>query len=58
VRSAAELDEAFAADFRLMVDVGAGVTGSLQFAKLCAIYLTPLQWRALNHEASRLVFVT
>jgi hypothetical protein len=24
-----------------MVDVGASVTGSLQFAKLCSIYLTP-----------------
>ena len=33
--------EASAADFRWMVDVGASVTGSLQFAKLCSIYLTP-----------------
>jgi hypothetical protein len=29
------------ADFRWMVDVGASVTGSLQFARLCSIYLTP-----------------
>jgi hypothetical protein len=30
-----------AADFRWMIDVGASVTGSLQFAKLCSIYVTP-----------------
>jgi len=40
-RTAAELDEASAADFCWMVDVGASVTGSLEFAKLCSIYLTP-----------------
>jgi hypothetical protein len=45
-RAAAELDranhaQASAADFRWMVDAGASVTGSLQFAKLCSIYLTP-----------------
>jgi hypothetical protein len=33
--------EASAADFCWMVDAGASVTGSLQFAKLCSIYLTP-----------------
>jgi hypothetical protein len=32
---------ALAAYFRWMVDVSASVTGSLQFAKLCSIYLTP-----------------
>jgi hypothetical protein len=34
----AKRHSAQAADFRLMVE---GVTGSLQFAKLCSIYLTP-----------------
>jgi hypothetical protein len=39
-RTAAELDETSPADFCWMVDAGASVTGSLQFAKLCSIYLT------------------